>query len=135
MSPNIHQRLSSWRNVDHPVERVSERLGVSRSAEEHARQQMRRIGILCLLAVKEHDSRYADLEAYVVGQGHRSHQHQQRVNDHAAFALRVYEQGSALALETAVRNVLQDLPREVVRTERVYVQSPRRSWWQLLVGG
>ena len=132
---DLQERLSSWRRMPEVIENrpnSGRELGIN---EREVQIRQRRTGNMCLHVVKTHDAFYADLEAFVRQEG-RSAQHQQRVEDMAAFALGVFEQSSALFLEKGIQQELDNLPREVIQT--VYVEPPPpppKSWFQRLLGG
>jgi hypothetical protein len=135
ITPDINERLASWRHVGDVVEQHPASTGETGRNEREVRVRQRRTGNMCLHIVKTHDGFYADLEAFVRQEG-RSAQHQQRVEDMAAFALGVFEQSSALFLEKGIQQELENLPREVIQT--VYVEPPPpppKSWFQRLLGG
>jgi hypothetical protein len=135
INPDLQARLASWRHVGDVVEQRPASNGETGGNEREVRVRQRRTGNMCLNVVRTHDAFYADLEAFVRQEG-RSAQHQQRVEDMAAFALGVFEQSSALFLEKGIQQELDNLPREVIQT--VYVEPPPpppKSWFQRLLGG
>jgi hypothetical protein len=135
INPDLQARLASWRQVGDVVEHRPDHSGETGRNEREVRVRQRRTGNMCLHVVRTHDAFYADLEAFVRQEG-RSAQHQQRVDDMAAFALGVFEQSSALFLEKGIQQELDNLPREVIQT--VYVEPPPpppKSWFQRLLGG
>jgi hypothetical protein len=134
MDTDLEERLSSWRRVSGVVEQRHDSGGETGVNEREVRARQRRTGNMCLTTVKTHEAFYADLEAFVRQEG-RSPQHQQRVEDMAAFALGVFEQSSALLLEKGIQQEHDNLPREVIQT--VYVEPPSpppKSWFQRLLG-
>ena len=135
INPDLQARLASWRHVGDVVEPHPASDGETGRNEREVRVRQRRTGNMCLNVVRTHDAFYADLEAFVRQEG-RSAQHQQRVEDMAAFALGAFEQSSALFLEKGIQQELDNLPREVIQT--VYVEPPPpppKSWFQRLLGG
>jgi hypothetical protein len=130
---DLHKRLSSWRNMPDVVEHTPKFTSESSVNIEEARVRQRRFAAMCLNTVKAHDGFVAELTDYL-GKGGRSPSHQQRVEDEAAFALGVYEQVSALALEKSIQRELENLPKEVIQTVYVTPPAPPRSWLQRMLG-
>jgi predicted transcriptional regulator len=91
---DLKERLSSWRRLPGVVGHSPDSIGESSINEAQVRQRQRRIASMCLNTVKEHDAFYASLKA-LIEKGRRDPNHQQRVEDFAAFALGVLEQFSA----------------------------------------
>lgn len=131
IQPDIRQRLSSWRQVAHPPPRSPEHLEKVEVTLEEVRLRQHRIASMCLQSVKAYHPFFAELKAFVNNE-ERDPEHQRRVEDFAAFVLEVYEQSSTLVLQMGVKQVLDNLPREVVHT--VYLQPPRKPWFQRLLG-
>jgi len=134
INPDMRERLASWRHESGVVEQRPDSGRETGANEREVRQRQCRTGNMCLTTVKAHDTFYADLEAFVRQEG-RSAQHQQRVEDMAAFALGVFEQSSALFLEKGIQQEHDNLPREVIKT--VYVEPPPpppKSWFQRFLG-
>jgi hypothetical protein len=132
---DLHDRLSSWRSLPNVVEHTPKLTSESSVNIEEVRIRQRRIAAMCLNTVRAHDNFVAELKAYI-GHGNRDASHQQRVEDEASFALGVFEQTSALALEKSIQRELENnLPKEKI-IETVYVQppSPPRSWLQRMLG-
>jgi hypothetical protein len=136
IDPELHERLSSWRQVSGVVEHSPDSMGESGFNEVQVRARQRRVASMILNSVKGHDAFVADLKALVENQHQqRDLHHQSRVEDYAAFALGVYEQTSALLLEKSIHNEAADLPREVVQTVYVSPPAPPKSWFQRLLLG
>jgi hypothetical protein len=133
LNPELHKRLSSWREVVGVVEPSPDPMGESSINEAQVRQRQRRIASMCLNTVKVHDAFVADLKAHVEKGGRDPH-HQHRVEDEGAFALGVFEQTSALILQKGIENEVADLPREVVETVFVSPPAPPKSWFQRVLG-
>jgi hypothetical protein len=130
MTPNLDERLSSWRKAAGIVTRPVKAEQATDWVATHHRQQLERSGLLALENLAAHDQFCKEIEAYVKrGASERSEEHHQRVTDYAGYLLRMYENTSANALERAIFNVLQDLPHEVIRTVQAEPrrQLPRRS--------
>ena len=134
IDPELHERLSSWRNLSGVVEQSHNASGESGINEVEVRKRQHRGARMCVNTVKEHDAFYADLIP-IVEQGGRDPHHQQRVEDMTAFALGVYEQFSAEALHEGLKNELGNLPKEVIQTITVPAPQPRKSWFQRMLGG
>jgi hypothetical protein len=130
---SLQRRLSSWRHEAGVVEHSPESLGEPSINEAQVRIRQRRIATMCLNTVKAHDAFVADLKAFI-GKGDRDPDHQQRVEDEAAFALGVFEQTSAVALEIGIQRELDNLPKEVVQTVYVTPPAPPKSWFQRVLG-
>jgi hypothetical protein len=95
IDPELHERLSSWRQVSGVVEHSPDSMGESGFNEVQVRARQRRVASMILNSVKGHDAFVADLKALVENQHQqRDLHHQSRVEDYAAFALGVYEQTS-----------------------------------------
>jgi hypothetical protein len=136
IDPELHERLSSWRQVSGVVEHSPDSMGESGFNEVQVRARQRRVASMILNSVKGHDAFVADLKALVENQHQqRDLHHQSRVEDYAAFALGVYEQTSALLLEKGIHNEAADLPHEVVQTVYVSPPAPPKSWFQRLLLG
>jgi hypothetical protein len=133
INADLQQRLSSWRNLPDVVEHAPKLSGETSVNIEEVRTHQRRIATMCLNTVKAHDGFVAELKAYI-GKGDRDASHQQRVEDEAAFALGVFEQTSALCLETSIRRELENLPKEVIQTVYVQPPAPPKSWLQRVLG-
>jgi hypothetical protein len=56
------------------------------------------------------------------GKENRSPELQQRLTDYAAAILQAYEVTSGRALQAAINNILENLPREVIHT--IYKELP-----------
>jgi hypothetical protein len=138
MSPEskqeIKERLSSWRHVSGAIEASPAYRGEISLTENEVRQRQRHIANMCLQTVKAHDWFYAELKDYVET-GERDPAHQQRVEDEAAFALAAFEQSSARSLEQGISHELDGLPKEIIQTVYVEPPTPRKSWFQRLLGG
>jgi hypothetical protein len=130
---DLQERLSSWRRMPDVVEPAPKLRGETSVNIEEVQTRQRRIATMCLNTAKAHDAFVTDLKTFV-GKGDRDPSHQQRVEDEAAFALGVFEQTSALALETGIRHELENLPKEVIQTVYVQPPAPPRSWLQRLLG-
>lgn len=137
-SPDIRDRLSSWRHVAHhdgssaPSDSARE---LGRITEEQVRERQQRIARMCLTATRDHDQLYAELQEYVEnGAADRDPEHQMRVSDWAAFVLSVFEQSSALLLQRAIQHESDGLPREIVQIVQVEPPRPKRSLFQRLLG-
>jgi hypothetical protein len=129
----LQERLSSWRRGAGMAGQLPASIGDISFNEAEVRIRQRRIANMCLNTVKVHDAFVADLKAYI-GHGDRDTHHQQRVEDEAAFALGVFEQGSALALQEGIESELNNLPTEVIQTVTVPAPAPPRSWFQRVLG-
>jgi hypothetical protein len=130
---DLQERLSSWRRMPDVIERAPALSGESSVNIEEVRTRQRRIAAMCLNTVKAHDAFVTDLKGFIE-KGDRDPNHQQRVEDEAAFALGVFEQTSALSLETGIKRELENLPKEVIQTVYVQPPSPPRSWLQRVLG-
>jgi hypothetical protein len=130
---DLNERLSSWRRLPDVVEHAPKLTGESSVNIEEARIRQCRIAAMCLNTVRAHDIFVAELKTYI-GQGNRDQSHQQRVEDEAAFALGVFEQVSALALEKSIQRELENLPKEVIQIITVPAPQPPRSWLQRALG-
>jgi hypothetical protein len=133
INADLQQRLSSWRDLPDVVEHPPKLAGESSANIEEVRVRQRRIGRMCLDTLKAHDAFIADMKAYVE-HGDRDPHHQQRVEDEAAFALGVFEQTSALALEQGIKGELAGLPKEVIQTVYVQPPPPPKSWFRRVIG-
>jgi hypothetical protein len=134
INADLEQRLSSWRNLPGVIAQTPSFSGESSVNIEEVKTKQRRIAAMCLNTVQAHDVFVGNLKTYIE-HGGRDQSHQQRVEDEAAFALGVFEQTSALALEAGIKRELENnLPKEVIQT--VYVQPPQppRSWLQRVLG-
>jgi hypothetical protein len=129
----LQRRLSSWRYEAGTVEHSPELLGEPSINEVEVRMRQRRIANMCLNTVRAHDVFVAELKAYVE-QGGRDPNHQQRVEDEAAFALGVFEQTSARVLEKGIIQESDNLPKEVIETVYVQPPPPPKSWFQRVLG-
>jgi hypothetical protein len=130
---DLQQRLSSWRRGAGVAGQLPASMGDISINEAEVRQRQRRAASMCLNTVKMHDLFVADLKAYIE-QGDRDVHHQHRVEDEAAFALGVFEQTSALALQKGIESELNNLPTEVIQTVTVPAPPPPRSWFQRVLG-
>jgi hypothetical protein len=129
----LKERLSSWRRMPDVVKNRRDLGGEPGANETVIRLRQRNLGYMCMTSMQQHDGFYAQLEAFVQQEG-RSPQHQQRVEDWAAFTLGVYEQSNALLLERGVQHELEDLPKEIIQTVYVSPPPPPRSWIQRALG-
>jgi hypothetical protein len=125
---DVSNRLSSWRGE---VDIVTPPAKPS-MVEEDVRRKQLRISALCLTSQQLHDAFIADVREYVES-GERDPHHQQRVNDYAAFLLRVYERHSTSALHNGISFVMEDLPREVIRVHTISL--PHRPFLKRLFSG
>jgi hypothetical protein len=130
---DLHERLSSWRNMPDVVEHTPKLTGESSLTIEEVRIRQCRIAVMCLQTVQAQDAFIASLKDFL-GKGNRDASHQQRVEDEAAFALGVFEQVSALALENGIKRELEGLPKEVIQTVYVQPPVPPRTWLQRMLG-
>jgi hypothetical protein len=133
LNADLQERLSSWRRMSEVVEAAPKWRAESSPNVDEVRHRQRRIAVMCLNTVKLLDGFVADLKAYV-GNGERDSHSQQRVEDEAAFALGVFEQTSAKALELGIIHELDNLPREVIQTVYVEPPHPPKSWFQRVLG-
>ena len=131
----LQERLSSWRRVAGKAGQLPASIGEVSINEAEIRVRQRRIANMCLNTVKAHDAFLADLRYHIGnGNGDRDVHHQQRIEDEAAFALGVFEQTSALALQKGIENELNNLPKEIIQTVTVPAPPPPRSWLQRALG-
>jgi hypothetical protein len=130
---DLKERLSSWRRVAGVTGQLPASIGEVSINEAEVRMRQRRIANMCLNTVWVHDAFVADLKDHI-GQGDRDAHHQQRVEDESAFALGVFEQTSALALQKGIEHELNNLPTEVIQTVTVPAPPPPRSWLQRALG-
>jgi hypothetical protein len=135
INPDLQHRLSSWRHEYGVVEHAPESFREPGVNEAEVRTRQRRVSNMCLNTVKAHDAFVAQLKAFVENNEERDPNHQNRVEDEAAFALGVYEQMSALLLERGIRQELDNLPKEIVETVYVPTPQPPKKWFQRLLGG
>jgi hypothetical protein len=82
-------------------------------------------------AALAYDETYRDLEA-IAARGGRSPGHQRYVEERLGYLAHVYDGAMQTVVHTAVRDIILEAPTEIVRT--IYVQEPRRSWYQALTG-
>jgi hypothetical protein len=82
-------------------------------------------------AALAYDETYRDLEA-IATRGGRSPGHQRYVEERLGNLLYVYDGAMRSVVHTAVRDIISEAPTEIVRT--IYVQEPRRPWYQALSG-
>jgi hypothetical protein len=131
----LHERLSSWRRIAGKAGQLPASMGDISINEAEVRMRQRRIANMCLNTVWVHDAFVADLKDHI-GNGNRDRDvhHQQRVEDESAFALGVFEQTSALALQKGIEHELNNLPTEVIQTVTVPAPPPPRSWLQRALG-
>jgi hypothetical protein len=135
IDPELTERLASWRRMPEVIEAAPKWGAESSPNVEEVRHRQRRIAAMCMNLVKLHDCFVADLQAYVQnGKGDRDSHAQQRVEDEASFALGVFEQTSAKALELGIIHELDNLPREVVQTVYVEPPHPPKSFFQRVLG-
>jgi hypothetical protein len=131
----LKDRLSSWRRLPGVVEHSPGATGEPSINEAHVLQRQQRAASMFSHILKEHDAFYASLKA-IIDQGGRDANHQQRVEDMAAFALGVFEQFSAENIHQGLRQELENLPKEVIQTITVPApQPPPKSWFQRMLGG
>jgi hypothetical protein len=133
INADLQERLSSWRRLPEVVEHSPGAIGNISINEAHVRQREQRAASMFLHILREHDAFYASLKA-IIDQGGRDPNHQQRVEDMAAFALGVYEQFSAENAHHGLRQELADLPKEVIQTITVPAPQPPKSWFQRVLG-
>jgi hypothetical protein len=131
----LNERLSSWRRGASVAGQLPASIGEVSINEAEVRMRQRRIANMCLNTVRAHDAFVADLKDHI-GNGNRDRDvhHQQRVEDEAAFALGVFEQTSALALQKGIEHELNNLPKEVIQTVTVPAPQPPKSWLQRALG-
>jgi SOS response regulatory protein OraA/RecX len=106
---DVQERLSSWRRVaglDEPPKRSPG----SGEPDELFGDQLARYHRLCIQAVQARDAFYAELKVYVAKPG-RDPQHQQQVEEEAAFVLDSFSQGSAYFLRRAIDRLNETNPR------------------------
>jgi hypothetical protein len=131
----LHERLSSWRKVAGVAGQLPASIGEVSINEAEVRMRQRRIANMCLNTVQAHDAFVAELKAFLEkGRRDRDPNQQQRVEDEAAFALGVFEQTSARALEKGIIQELDNLPKEVIETVYVQPPPPPKSWFQRVLG-
>jgi hypothetical protein len=131
----LHERLSSWRRVAGKAGQLPASMGEVSINEAEVSMRQRRIGNMCMNTVRVHEAFVADLKDHVGnGNGDRDVHFQQSVEDEAAFALGVFLQTSALALQKGLENELNNLPTEVIQTVTVPAPPPPRSWFQRVLG-
>jgi hypothetical protein len=118
---DFKKRLSSWRQEAGFAQPTQDHPWTTGMVEAHHRQQLLRSALLCLESLQQYDAFSAEILAYV-NKGNRTEEQQQRVTDFAAAILQAYEVTSGRALQLAINNVLEDLPREVIQT--VYKELP-----------
>jgi hypothetical protein len=120
---DLQQRLSSWRsfvNKGTPGEELPAAAGL---AEAHHWQQVQRSQRLLLENLAAYEAFAAAVLRYVAnGKDNRSPELQQRLTDYAAATLQAYEVTSGRALQAAINNILENLPREVIHT--IYKELP-----------
>jgi hypothetical protein len=109
---DLQERLSSWRHMSGVTKQLPNYLGEQGFNEAQVRSRQRHIAAMCLETVKAHDAFYNELKAFL-DRGGRDPNQQQRAEDEAAFALGVFEQMSAKALEMGIIHELDNLPKEV----------------------
>jgi hypothetical protein len=114
---DLPARLSSWRQVAGITEPPPESPGTGWLVEAHHRQQLQHAFRLCMESLAAYKAFASAVLDYVAnGKDTRSPELQQRVTDYGAGVLQAYEVTSARASQAAISNILDGLPREVIRT-------------------
>jgi hypothetical protein len=76
----------------------------------------------------------AVLDYVATGKENRGTELQQKVTDYGAAILQAYEVTSGRALQAAINNVLEGLPREVIRTIYQELPTPQQTLLRRLLG-
>jgi hypothetical protein len=129
----LADRLSSWRRMPSVVAQSALKSGETSVNIEEVRTRQRRIATMCSNTVQVHDAFVASLKDFIA-KSDRDPSHQQRVEDEAAFALGVFEQTSALCLESGIQRELEGLPKEIIQTVYVSPPTPPKSFLQRVLG-
>jgi hypothetical protein len=134
----LADRLSPWRRMPSVVAQSALKSGETSVNIEEVRTRQRRIATMCSNTVQVHDAFVASLKDFIA-KSDRDPSHQQRVEDEAAFALGVcahflFEQTSALCLESGIQRELEGLPKEIIQTVYVSPPTPPKSFLQRVLG-
>jgi hypothetical protein len=132
---DIYHRLSSWRSFVATSTPAQEFPATAGLAEAHHRQQVQRSQRLLLENLAAYEAFAEAVLRYVAnGKDNRSPELQQRLTDYAAAILQAYEVTSGRALQAAINNVLEGLPREVIRTIYQELPTPQQTLLRRLLG-
>jgi hypothetical protein len=86
--------------------------------------------VLVTAAVAYHET-HGQLESIATSCG-GSPGHQRYVQERIGYLQTVYDDAVQRVVHRAVRDIITEAPTEIVKT--IYVQEPRRSWYQALSG-
>jgi hypothetical protein len=123
MEPNIHHRLSSWRQVVHEGEYSAQHWDEPAIFDELLEAHLRRLQSQCLQTLQARDRFYGDLKA-IIEQAGRTPDHQTLVEEWGAVALKAFSQGSASHLREAIERMLKAQREQRVRP--VSIHSPQQ---------
>jgi hypothetical protein len=98
---------------------------------QRVERQLNEVQGVLVTAAASYDETYSNVEA-IAARGGRSPGHQRYVDERLGYLLHVYDGAMQSVVHTAVRDIIAEAPTEIVRT--IYVQEPRRSWYQALTG-
>src|SRR5918999_4373562 len=110
MVQNLHspfqEQLSSWREYTGAGAQSPDRQEPGGETEAFLRTQQRRISLMCQNHVLDYAAFFAELQT-IARQESQDPQLQQRVADMCTFALRHYEQSSALLLQMGIEQEIK----------------------------
>jgi hypothetical protein len=135
MEPNIHHRLSSWRQVVHEGEYSAQHWDEPAITDELLETHLRLLHHQNLLVVQARDRYYASVKAYIEQESRPADQ-QVFVENAGAASLKVFSQASTHYLELAILRSVQ-AQREEARRRPVSIHPPleHQSFMKRLLGG